>query len=118
MSLFVTAPTASQIRIDQPVVRVLNASGDADLAQVAADRLRWEGFAAFVDDEPVNSRKFTTIVDYSGQRKGGTRGLLQSILHVSNESVEVSPDANRQYDYEVVIGWSYYPCTYNVILPG
>jgi LCP family protein required for cell wall assembly len=50
MSLFVTAPTASQIRIDQPVVRVLNASGDADLAQVAADRLRWEGFAAFVDD--------------------------------------------------------------------
>lgn len=117
MNHFVTPPTRLQIDADLPTVRIVNASGSPDLAIVAADRLRWEGLFVEIASDVAQRRQTVTIYDYTGQRKGSDLGDLKSTLRVSDENIVVSPDANRQYDYEVILGSSYYACTRDVLVP-
>ena len=117
MSNYVIPPTRLQIDVDLPTVRIVNASGEPDLALVAADRLNWKGFFVEIASDEAQHRQSVTIYDYTGQRKGNDLGDLKSALRVSDENVVVTPDANRQYDYEVILGSSYYACTRDVLIP-
>lgn len=118
MHEFLTAPTSNQIRSEQAAIRILNGSGNPDLAYIAADRMRWEGFVVTIEDNPAVLRQHTIIQDYTGQTKGGILKTLQIILHVGDDGVTIYPQTRRQYDYEITLGWSYYPCTYNVMPPA
>ena len=115
---FLNPPLAHQSRLIQPSIRITNASGRLDFSRIAADRLAWEGFMVEYDEEITGSRQFTTIYDYTGQTKGSNLEMLKTLFHVSDEMVRIEPDSDRLYDYEVVLGNSYYPCTYDVIPPG
>lgn len=110
-------PTENRIVRESVTVEIVNASGITGLAWVAADRLAWEGFITIVSGATAPYREYTAIHDYTGQTKGSSVGVLQSILRVSGEGVTREPDAQRRYDYQVVIGNSYYACTYDVLPP-
>ena len=110
--------TQSQVTASLPTVNIINGSGYGDLAQVAADRLAWEGYMPVIEqDSAVSQRQYTMIYDYTGRTKGSSLSRLQSVLRVSDEGVRREPDPNRDYDYTVVLGSSYYACTYNVMPP-
>ncbi len=110
--------TQSQAVTSRPTVQIINGSGYGDLAQVAADRLAWEGYAPVIaQGSAVSQRQYTMIYDYTGRTKGSSLSRLQSVLRVSDEGVRREPDPNREYDYAVILGSSYYACTHNVLPP-
>lgn len=113
----VVPPTESQLVREGATVNIVNASGIRGLDRVAADRLAWEGFVPIISEEPAPYRDYTTIYDHTGRSKGSSLGTLKTILRVSDEAIVREPDANRDYDFQVVIGGSYYSCTHGVLPP-
>lgn len=115
---FLTPPTYLQLNANPVRVRIINASGRADLAVVAADRLTWKGFQVeIVSSGAGQYRQTVTIHDYTGRRKGSELKTLKSILRVGDSGVITTPDADRQYDYEVILGSSYNACNRDVLPP-
>lgn len=112
-----TPSTENQIARDRVTVEIVNGSGISGLSRVAADRLAWEGFTPVLVAEPAAYREYTAIYDYTGRTKGSSLGKLQSVLRVGEQGVFQEPDADRIYDYRVVIGNTYYACTHDVLPP-
>ncbi|MCS7071084.1 MAG: LytR C-terminal domain-containing protein, partial [Anaerolinea sp.] len=114
---FLLPPTANQLVREHARIEIINASGDSDIDDVAAARLAWEGFTPAIGPAAPRPQERTVIYDLSGQRKGSSLEVLQTILRVPDEDVVIEPDGSNQYDFRVVIGSSYYACTYPVIPP-
>jgi polyisoprenyl-teichoic acid--peptidoglycan teichoic acid transferase len=110
-------PTDSQLVREHASIEIMNASGVADLSRVAADRLAVEGFVPIISTESVPGRQYTVIYDYTGRTKGSSLDELQAVLRVHDEGVFREPNPDREYDFRVVIGSSYYSCTHNVMPP-
>ncbi|MBL8161561.1 MAG: hypothetical protein JNJ61_06195, partial [Anaerolineae bacterium] len=70
-------------------------------------------------EEPSQFRQYNHIVDYTGATKGSRLPTLQRVLRVTDEGVEITPDAAREYDYKVYIGsqYQFWSCTRDVIQP-
>lgn len=98
-------------------VEIVNASGGASFGRVAADRLAWEGFVPQIAPDRAPYQDRTVVYDFTGQRKGSSLAALQAALRIRDDDVIVQPDANRTVDFRVVLGGSYYACTYNVAAP-
>ncbi|MCC6613528.1 MAG: LCP family protein [Anaerolineae bacterium] len=117
MQQFLTPPTDLQVAREHPRVEIVNASGFADLSRVAADRLAWEGFDVTISNERAPYQYATSLVDFSGQAKGSSLGVLEHVMRVDDGSVTIAPDAARAVDFRVTLGGNYYACTYNVMVP-
>lgn len=110
-------PTAHRLVQDDTRVEIVNASGSAALAHVAADRLAWEGFIPQFGADAPAYQDTTVVYDFTGQSKGSSLGTLLAALRVSSDNVVIQPDPNRTVDYRVVLGGYYSSCTYNVAAP-
>ncbi len=110
-------PTEHQLARDNARVEIVNASGTAALAQVAADRLAWEGFVPQLATDAAAYQDATMIYDFTGQSKGSSLAALQAALRVRSENIILQPDPNRSVDFRVVIGGNYLSCTYGVAPP-
>jgi len=117
MQMFLTPPTDLQIAREHPRVEIVNASGFSDLARVAADRLAWEGFNVTISEDRPPFQYATSLVDFSGQAKGSSLGVLEHVMRVDDANVMIEPDAARTVDFRVTLGGNYYACTYNVVAP-
>jgi LCP family protein required for cell wall assembly len=116
---FLTPPTASQIALRGLRIQVVNSGGVNGLATVAADRLAQEGFQAEIITEPTHHRDFTAIYDFTGREKDSPVPTFQRLFRTTAEGVVVQPDPNRDVDYKIFVGATYftYACTRNVIQP-
>mgnify|MGYP005838698349 CR=1 FL=1 len=110
---FYTPPTAQQTRSQRVVVEIINATGIREMAQVAADRLAWDGYLPRIVDAASPYLGQTIIYDLSGQTRGNSLELLRTILRVDSAQIFTQPDPNRTADYRVVLGGSYRTCNYN-----
>ena len=117
MQYFMTPPTASQVSLDRPTVKITNATGDVDLGQVVANRMVSSGFLPILADGIDDVRPFSQLVDYTGSAKGGRKDELMKFFRLGESQVIQEPRADRQYDYEVILGQSFYACTRNVLPP-
>lgn len=116
MREFLTPPTASQISGHTASIEVVNASGIRGMATVAADRLLWEGFAVTIAENPADSvQQYTQVMDYTGQTKGGYLPVLKELFRLSDAGITIEAHADRDFDYRVFIGNTYYPCTHPVV---
>lgn len=111
-------PTTYRLAATSPHVQIVNGSGIAGMDRVAASRLEWEGFLVTIGEPLPAYSPRTTIVDYTGQSKGGSLALLQNVLRLGDEDILPDPSPSRTFDYRVVVGGDYFPCTYNVIQPA
>ena len=111
--------TRNRIGMDVPRVAIVNASGIRGLDLVAADRLELEGFRTVIVEEAGQHREWNRIIDYTGLSKGNPLAAIQRVLRVTEEGIEIMPDAAREVDYKVYIGarYSYNACTRPVIQP-
>jgi LCP family protein required for cell wall assembly len=110
---FYTPPTAQQTRSQRITVEIINATGIRELAQVAADRLAWDGYLPRIIDAQAPYLRQTIIYNLSGQTRGNSLELLRTILRVDSAQMYTQPDPNRTADYRVVLGASYRTCNYN-----
>lgn len=119
MQSVVLPPTPHRATASRPTVALVNASGVAVLDNIAADRLELEGFETILLDETTIPRNYNHIIDYTGATKGNPIGDLMRVLRVTEDGLEIMPDAQRAYDYKVYIGGLYinWTCTRDVIQP-
>ncbi len=115
---FYTPPTANQLVIDTSSISVRNGTANANWDRVAADRLAWDGFNAValgaVDDTTYPN---TILIDHTGRSKGSSVGDIENALNIAPENVQLDPDPNRSYDYEVILGSNYTSCNVQGVLP-
>ncbi|MDE2748594.1 MAG: LCP family protein [Chloroflexota bacterium] len=117
MQALYTPPSKYQSVLTGPSIAVYNASGEEHWDIVASERLRWDGFNAIAlgamadgDEHPSNH-----LTDRAATVKGSlVPGILRA-LNMTQEQVEVNASADREYDYEVIIGRDYESCTYGVL---
>lgn len=117
---FVQPPTRSRLGAEPPTIGIINTTGIADLAYIAADRLELEGFRTTILNEPPGvPREYNKIIDYTGADKGSLLPLLQRVLRVSDEGVQIEPDPQRTVDFRLYIGWRYQftACTWPIRQP-
>ena len=117
MQDFYLPPPANQIALTGPSIAVYNASTVANMDIVAAQRLRWDGYNAIalgtLAEHPVYASN--RLTDYVVTEKGSLTNRLLRALNMTEEQVIHDARADRDYDYEVVIGSDYDSCTYAVL---
>lgn len=116
VSEFLTPPTSLQIGREHPTVVVVNASGNEELDDVAAERLRWDGFQVEIG-EPVVYQDRSELIDFSGSSKDRSRDVIMEIMRIDEGNVILDAQTDRRTDFRVIVGGSYYACTHNVIPP-
>ncbi len=113
---FYQPPTASQLALAGPSIGVYNVSQQANWDIVAADRLGWGGFQAFaLGEHPEAPANTTSLIDLTGDDKGSLVNLVAQALNIPTTNVQVSPDPNRTYDYEIIVADDYNACTHAVL---
>ncbi len=111
---FYTPPTESQINVEGASVAVYNGSSIENFDQVAAQRLAWEGINAFAMG-PADQTDLTQslLIDYNGSSKGSSLELIARTLNVLPENIQIDPQAEREYDFQVILGSDFTSCPAN-----
>lgn len=116
---FYQPPTNSQIVVEGARIRVFNGTPNADWDRVAAERLAWDGLLATAAGAAERTDYTDTVlIDYVGGSKGSSRGEIARILNVKPENIVISPDPNREVDFDVILGSTYNSCTFAVLPVG
>lgn len=118
MTDFYTPPTENQVNLRSATVQILNGTTSASFDRVAAERLGEANFAAIAGgDFSSTTESSTYVIDYTGSEKGSSLSEILRALHLTEASVRVEPDANRTFDYQVVVGADFNPCGGAVLPP-
>ena len=114
---FYTPPSSSQLSLSGPSIAVYNASGNENWDIVASERLRWDGYNAVALGTKDNNTilEDSQLIDYVASDKGSIVPNINKALNLSPDQVQIQPDPNRTYDYEVTIGQNYDSCTFGVL---
>jgi len=105
------APPASGRALQQAFqVEVWNGTPYEGLGHVAAERLRWEGFAV-TDVSPADQAYVRTqIVNFTTSAKGSALYRLTTLYRRENSDVISEPTEASPVDYRVILGSDYDPC--------
>lgn len=117
MQDFYLPPPANQLALMGPSIAVYNASAVADMDIVATQRLRWDGYNAIAlgSYKQDLANPSSQLTDYIVTEKGSLTSRILRALNMTEEQVIRKARADRDYDYEVVIGQDYESCTYGVL---
>ncbi len=117
MQDFYTPPSRHQAALAGPSIAVYNASGMENWDIVASERLRWSGYNAralgpLEDGEHYDSN---ALIDHVATEKGSLVPLILKALNMTEEQVTRAARADREFDYQVIIGRDYKSCTFGVL---
>jgi LCP family protein required for cell wall assembly len=102
-------PVTSRAQQRAQRVEVWNGSGNSQWGQVAAYRLRLEGFNV-TDIKDIEGRPRTTVFDFTTTNKGSRLWKLRQLYELQPEDVVNQPTEGSPVDYRVALGWNYNPC--------
>ena len=107
--LYAPQPVEGAAASESARIQVQNGTGRAQLATIAADQLRWEGFQ-IVDAGPADRADYrnTQIIVFNDQPQALAR--LVRLLQVKPANVIQQPDAGQPADLRVILGEDYDPC--------
>ena len=117
MQALYTPPSRYQAVLAGPTIAVYNGSGEDHWDIVASERMRWDGFNAVALGPLAADGEYPSnqLTDYVGTQKGSlVPGILRA-LNMSKDQAQVQASAEREFDYEVIIGRDYESCTYGVL---
>lgn len=113
---FYTPPSPNQLALRDASIKVVNGTGNPDWDKVAVQRLAWSNIGSVAAGAADNADYPTTVViDYTGSSKGSSLAPIVDALNITQANVIVEADAEREYDYEVIVGDDYNSCTGFVI---
>jgi LCP family protein required for cell wall assembly len=90
-------------------VQVINASGQDGWGDLAAERLTYAGFEASVDPAPAAPQPNTALIDFQ-VAPSDTRTTLAEALGLGSGSVQVTPEADSPFAFQLIVGQNYQPC--------
>lgn len=97
-------------------VEIINATGNPDMALLAADNLAWFGFAPIIG-EAADTQADTEISYYKPNFKESYDWLLSWVFDKTSAEIELVSDDSYEYDYRVVLGEAYNPCRPQLYAP-
>lgn len=98
-------------------VEIVNASGNPDLALLAAENLAWYGFVPVHSAEDVPEEETTTLTYYAPNFKGSYDWLISWIFDLRQSEIILEEEEPSDYDYQVVLGEDYDPCLNQFFAP-
>lgn len=100
-------------------VEIVNATGNPDMALLAADNLAWYGFVPVITEALSEEAEATTTLEYFAPNFKGSYNWLSSwIFSMDQEEIELVTDVgNYPYDYRVILGEDYDPCVNQFFAP-
>jgi len=104
-----TPPVQSQTQAWQ--VEVVNGTPHEGWGQVAAERLRWEGFEVVRVQSAEESRPRTQIVDLRATPGGWPLPRLMRLYKREGSDVISRPTEQADVQFQVLLGADYDPCT-------
>ena len=90
-------------------VEVWNGSGNSGWGEVAAYRLRLEGFEVPAIHQAEGAAR-TLITDYTTTTKGSPLARLMALYMRQQGDVVAEPTEGSPIDFRVTLGWDYNPC--------
>ena len=97
-------------------VEIINASGNPDMALLAADNLAWYGFAPVIGaDAPT--QEFTEMHYYRPNFKDSFDWMISWIFGMFRSQIQLTEDDNFEYEYKVILGEDYDPCLNQLYQP-
>lgn len=90
-------------------VEVWNGSGNSGWGEVAAYRLRLEGFEVPAIHQTDGTAR-TIITDYTTTSKGSPIARLMTLYKRQQRDVTAEPTQGSPVDFRVTLGWDYNPC--------
>ncbi|MDJ0753734.1 MAG: LCP family protein [Ardenticatenaceae bacterium] len=95
----------------QPLtIEIINRSGRPDVGYIAADTANWFGFDATVIQFEGPTAATTTIDYHKASLKGSYDWLVSWVFGVNQGAIEVDPDSEAAYLYQVTLGEDYRTC--------
>lgn len=112
---FLLPPTLSRASHPPIYVEIINATGNPDMAVLAADNLAWYGFVPVITPDEVNAQlsdNTQTRLRYFGPNfKGSYDWLFSWIFSKGKSQIElVSDQPDYPYQYQAILGQDYVPC--------
>jgi hypothetical protein len=107
-------------------VEIINASGNPDLAALAAENLLWHGFVPILAEDAPRTVAETSVTYFAPNFKGSFNWLLSWIFDLvppqpySSEAdygIDLDAETASAFDYQVVIGRNYDPCRPELNVP-
>ncbi len=99
-------------RANQPAFRVevVDGSGRPGMAEVAAERLRWEGFQVVGVSSADQVYANTQLIDLTTTDKGSPLWLLIRLYRLSAERIIRQPTGGSAVEFRVLLGADYNSC--------
>jgi LCP family protein required for cell wall assembly len=113
---FYRPPPAARLAVAGSSIAVYNGTENANWDRVAAERLGWEGLAAYAaGSAETQDHAETVLIDYTGQQRGSSAPQIAAALNISSENIRFEPDPDRVADYAVILGSNYNSCDASVV---
>ena len=91
-------------------VEIVNASGNPDMAQLAAENLAWYGFVPIISEASTQEQDESEMSYYAPNFKGSYDWLIHWVMGMRKSEIELVEDDLFEYDYQAVLGKDYDPC--------
>ncbi len=104
------APALNKATRAPITVEIVNASGNPDMAQLAAENLAWYGFAPIISEEEVLEQETTALTYFAPNLKGSYDWLSHWVAGVRQSEIILDDQQAYPYNYQLILGEDYDPC--------
>ncbi len=113
---FYQPPTQSRLEMAGATVAVYNGTPNENWDLIASERLRDAGINSYAAGlAPSQDYTDTVVIDHALLDKGSPMPVILEELNLSTQNITVDPQAQRDVDYEIIIGANYSSCDGSVI---
>ena len=98
-------------------VEIVNASGNPEMAALAADNLAWYGFVPIISEETPPTETFTQMFYYRPNFKDSFDWMISWIFDMYRSEIQLTEDDTFDYEYKVILGEDYDPCLNQLYQP-
>jgi len=113
---FYQPPTESRLEMAGATVAVYNGTTNEDWDLVASERLRDAGVNSYAAGlAPSQDYTDTVLIDHALLDKGSPLSVILDELNLSPQNITIDPQAQREVDYEIIIGSNYDSCGGSVL---
>lgn len=110
-------PTLNRATRPPITVQIVNASGNPDMALLAADNLAWYGFIPVISTETPEPVAATRLEYFRDNFKDAYEWLISWIFGRRRSQIELVADPGVTYEYRVTLGQDYNPCLNQFLQP-
>ena len=98
-------------------VEIVNASGNPNMALLAADNLAWYGFVPVIAGDAPQTEPTTQLLYYRPNFKDSFDWMISWIFSMYRSQIQLASEDPVTYEYRVILGEDYDPCLNQLYQP-